>query len=146
MVSLRDSFKSSRGLRQGDPHSPYLSVMVMEVLSGLFRRMSQSPSYGYHWKCQDIRLSHLYFDDDLMVFSTGIVGSVRSIKHTLSVFGALSRLHMNVLKSEIFFGTMEEDIVVITEEYGFSRGTLPTDTWVFPLSPRGSSRLIVSLW
>ena len=65
-------FPSSRGLHQGDPLSPYLFVMGMEVLSALIRRAVEG---GFMSGCsirrgrrQDVNISHLLFADDTVVF------------------------------------------------------------------------------
>lgn len=60
-------FKSERGLRQGDPVSPYLFSMVMEVLSGLIRKASMNSDFGFHWCCKKEVLTHLCFADDLLL-------------------------------------------------------------------------------
>ena len=65
-------FPSSKGLRQGDPLSPYLFVMGMEVLSTLIRRAVEG---GFLLGCrirgggrQPVHISHLLFVDDTIVF------------------------------------------------------------------------------
>ena len=65
-------FSSSKGLRQGDPLSPYLFVMGMEVLSVLIRRAVKG---GFITGCNIWRgsglvanISCLLFADDTIVF------------------------------------------------------------------------------
>ncbi|GJS66832.1 metallophosphoesterase 1-like protein isoform X1 [Tanacetum coccineum] len=65
-------FKSGRGLRQGDPMSPYLFTLVMEVLTLMVqRRVSRSHQFKFHWGCKDIKLTQLCFGDDLLMLSNG---------------------------------------------------------------------------
>ena len=66
MNSWKVFFHGRKGLRQGDPLSPFLFVMVMEVLS----RMLNSPpqDFQFHQFCEKVRLTHLTFADDLMIF------------------------------------------------------------------------------
>ncbi|RVW54250.1 LINE-1 reverse transcriptase-like [Vitis vinifera] len=66
-------FSSSKGLRQGDPLSPYLFVMGMEVLSVLIRRAMEG---GFISGCKiqrdrgrPVHIAHLLFADDTIVFS-----------------------------------------------------------------------------
>ena len=65
-------FNSSRGLRQGDPISPYLFVIGMEVLNCLIKR---AISGGYLTGCrvkrrggEGVQLTHLLYADDTLVF------------------------------------------------------------------------------
>ncbi|KAL0293373.1 UNVERIFIED_CONTAM: Transposon TX1 uncharacterized protein [Sesamum angustifolium] len=46
-------FAGARGLRQGDPMSPYLFVLVMEVLHMILQQLiEQDGEFRYHWRCQ----------------------------------------------------------------------------------------------
>ena len=70
--SPTDFFRSTRGLRQGDPLSPYLFVLGMEVLSNLINRAVRG---GFLSSCriggrEGVRnqVTHLLFADDTLVF------------------------------------------------------------------------------
>ncbi|GKA92743.1 RNA-directed DNA polymerase, eukaryota, reverse transcriptase zinc-binding domain protein [Tanacetum coccineum] len=76
-------FNGARGLRQGDPISPYLFTLVMEVFSLLMARNTQNNIFEYHQGCKELKITHLCFADDLMVFCHGDVKSVEIIKNTL---------------------------------------------------------------
>ena len=67
--SLTGEFKSTRGLRQGDPIAPFLFLVVVEGLSGLMRQALLKGLYkGYKVGKQNAELSLLQFADDTLFF------------------------------------------------------------------------------
>lgn len=61
-------FKRARGLRQGDPLSPYLFVLAMEVFSQMINKEFVSGAIGYHPAATNPNVTHLAFADDIMIF------------------------------------------------------------------------------
>ena len=65
-------FQSSRGLRQGDPLSPYLFVIGMEALSCLINRAVDGNYLSgirvANGRGGDLAISHLLYADDTLIF------------------------------------------------------------------------------
>lgn len=129
-------FKGTRGLRQGDPLSPYLFVLALEVLSQLLKRKYIDRSIGFHPQTSDLRITHLAFADDLMIFSDGTVESVKCIAETLEDFSLWSGLRMNKTKTELFTAGLNNDEKADISRLGFSMGSMPVRYLGLPLMYR----------
>ncbi|KAL0302729.1 UNVERIFIED_CONTAM: hypothetical protein Scaly_3023200 [Sesamum calycinum] len=98
------SLSGARGLRQGDPMSPYLFVLVMEVLQMILQQfIDQDGQFLYHWRCSELKLFQLSFADDLLLLCKADVRSVSLFRRGLDVFASLSGLHTNPQKSQLIF-------------------------------------------
>ncbi|XP_074315119.1 uncharacterized protein LOC141651299 [Silene latifolia] len=103
-------FEGRRGLRQGDPLSPLLFVLCMEVLSRILRKMQESHNFSYHPKCCRLGLTHLIFADDLLVFARGDYPSIKAVESCLHSFAEYSGLQPNPSKTNIYFGGVHPQV------------------------------------
>lgn len=83
--SMVGFFKSSRGLRQGDPISPLLFVMCMEYLSRILTKIGELEKFKYHPRYIEMKLTLLCFADDLIMCCKGEFRSIylllRAFRH-----------------------------------------------------------------
>ena len=61
--------KPTRGIKQGDPLSPYLFLFYAEGLSSMIRKAVTTNKLKGIQSCRDgVRISHLLFTDDSLLF------------------------------------------------------------------------------
>lgn len=133
---LAGFFQGKKGLRQGDPLSPYLFIMVMQTLSNLLEKATDLGNIELHPKCEAPRITHLLFANDLLVFSNGSRKSLVGIAEVMSRFKEMSGLDMNPSKSEIFFGGYTDvDALALSVAAGINLGSFPTRYLGLPLNP-----------
>ncbi|KAG7588721.1 Reverse transcriptase domain [Arabidopsis suecica] len=129
-------FKSTKGLRQGDPLSPYLFVLAMEVFSNLLKSRFDAGYIHYHPKTSDLSISHLMFADDVMVFFDGGSSSLHGISETLDDFASWSGLQVNKDKTTLYLAGTDSLEALAIARYGFPLGTLPVRYLGLPLMSR----------
>ncbi|KAJ4910603.1 Uncharacterized protein Rs2_05224 [Raphanus sativus] len=134
--ALGGFFNSSRGIRQGDPLSPYLFVLGMECLSRLLASRYDSGDIGYHPRTEPVKISHLMFADDVMVFFDGTSNSLHGIAECLDDFASWSGLTMNAAKTEIYTAGLDHHETSAVAAYGFTKGTFPVRYLGLPLITR----------
>lgn len=132
--ALEGYFQAKSGLRQGDPVSPYLFVISMEVLTACINRAIERADFKYHWKAASPTISHFIFANDILLFAKGEVNSVKTLLDGVNSFSRLSGLMVNQEKSACFFynvaPAIEQQIIHLS---GFNRGTFPVTYLGLPL-------------
>lgn len=101
-------FAGRRGLRQGDPMSPLLFVLVMEYLSRILKSMSELPDFKFHPMCKQQKLTHLIYAYALMIFCKGNLESVSRVMEALGHFSAVTGLIANMDKSNLFIAGVDD--------------------------------------
>ena len=101
----------SRGLRQGDPLSPYLFLLCAEVFSALLDSKVASGQLEGVTVCAGAPIiNHLLFTDDSLLFGKASVAECLTIQSILSNYEAASGQQVNLAKSSIVFSKGVADI------------------------------------
>ncbi|GLT38046.1 hypothetical protein SLA2020_238050 [Shorea laevis] len=95
-------FPVSKGLRQGDPLSPFLFLIVAEGLNGLVSSAIEKELYkGVLIGDEEVMVTHLQFVDDTIFFGEASEDNKRVIKCIMRTFELASGLKINYGKSQI---------------------------------------------
>ncbi|GJU75640.1 putative RNA-directed DNA polymerase, eukaryota, reverse transcriptase zinc-binding domain protein [Tanacetum coccineum] len=96
-------FSIKRGLRQGDPLSPFLFILVMEGLHcALSTVVSSNLIHGINLGSPDLTISHLFYANDVIITIEWNLGDLDNIIRVLHVFYLASGLKININKSNIY--------------------------------------------
>ena len=120
------SFDAAKGLRQGDPMSPFLFAIAMEYLSRLLKGLREGKKFKYHPRCSKLEITHLCFADDLLMFARGDLESVKGMQLCFSQFSQASGLQENLSKSSIYCGGVQQEVKnQIVQQLGYNMEELP---------------------
>ena len=99
-----DEFRPRRGIRQGDPISPYLFLLAAEGLSCLLKTSNPAESiHGITVAPGAPQVNHLLFADDSLLFFDATPEMAMRVESILQKYCAASGQRINKDKSSIFF-------------------------------------------
>ncbi|XP_074270707.1 uncharacterized protein LOC141594598 [Silene latifolia] len=102
--NLLSSFSPSRGIRQGDPLSPYLFILCMEALSTLIHKSCDDSDWSpFPLGKGGASFSHLLFADDILLFGRASEKNLCAVQDTLHTFCSSSGQKINFSKSKLLF-------------------------------------------
>ena len=102
-------FKMEKGLRQVDPLSPYLFILISEALVCLLRKAEDLNLIEAVQIGKDkVWLKHLPFVDDTLIFVPKSTDIVTNYFRILDVFAIMSCLRLNYSKSKIISWSFDD--------------------------------------
>ena len=99
-----DPIYPSRGIKQGDPLSPYLFIMCMDFLGQLIQEKCEVKRWQLVKASQSgPSFSHLFFMDDLVLFGKADGRECAVIRDVLDEFCSMSGQSVSITKSRVYF-------------------------------------------
>jgi hypothetical protein len=122
------------GLRQGDPLSPMIFVLVMEVLNGLFCK-ADSWSLFQILGVREVSFRTSLYADDMIIFILSCMEDIQLTRGILDVFHKASGLACNVSKSQMVpIRCNEEQIIMSVQAFPCQLTSFPIKYLGIPLS------------
>ena len=118
----------------------------MNVLSKMLDATIKYRVFTFHPKCKKVGITHLFFVNDLLIFSKGHLNSIIGIQNVLNMLYSFFGLQLNCAKSEFYAaGIKRDELQEIHQVIGFKIGTLPIRYLGVPLVTKRLSSVIVVL-
>lgn len=98
-------FSSSRGVHQGDPISPYLCILVSQILTHMLNlSLAFNMIPGFNSNLSN-NFNHLMYADDLILITQASRKAAHSINLCLDMYSKLTSQCPNLSKSQIYLPT-----------------------------------------
>ena len=135
--TLLETFKAKCGVRQGDPMSPLLFVIGMEYLSKILIATGDAKDVYFHSRCSKLKLNHLVFAKDLMLFYKGDMHSIKTLCQGVELFSSSSGLEANNSKSGIYLAGVSDNFrMLVARSLEFTFESLPGKYLGMPLTSK----------
>nr|GEX79930.1 RNA-directed DNA polymerase, eukaryota [Tanacetum cinerariifolium] len=100
--SPTEEFQFGKGLKQGDPLSLFLFILIMESLHLSFQRIVDDGMFkGIKLGGGLVNLSHTFYADDAVFVGQWCENNITTLVHVLDCFYKVSGLRINMSKSKI---------------------------------------------
>ena len=138
-------FKHQRGLRQGDPLSPFIFNLAVEPLNLLIHKAISLELWCGVEICRNgTKVSHLQYADDTIIFCDPDILSLLNVKRMLIIYELASGLQINFHKSSLFGINVKESwLEEAANSLQCKVGTLPF-SYLGP--PIGSNVSRIKVW
>ncbi|GKD08647.1 putative RNA-directed DNA polymerase, eukaryota, reverse transcriptase zinc-binding domain protein, partial [Tanacetum coccineum] len=133
--SPTSEFSIKRGLRQGDPLSLFLFILVMEGLHNDFKEaVGNGLITGVNINNYTINVSYLFYADDVIITTDWNARDTDNIIHVLHVFYLASGLKINIYKSNIYgIGVNKDEVLSMASNAGCIAGDIPFNYLGLPI-------------
>ncbi|KAJ0552768.1 putative RNA-directed DNA polymerase [Helianthus annuus] len=120
-------FDCTRGLRQGDPLSPFLFLIAIEALSGMMRKAAELGLYrGIYNNNNGLLLSHLLYADDAVFLEEWSDRNILNLNRILRCFHLASGLKVNLSKCSLFgVGVEDSEVARLASILNCKQGSFP---------------------
>lgn len=111
----------------------------MEYLTRTLRVVGDKTQFTFHLRCAGVNLNHLYFADDVILYSRADFVSIYYMLQGFKHFSSdASGLEVNDCKSQVYTsGMTTEEVQRIIDASGFKLGKLPFKYLGFPICFKG---------
>ena len=143
--SPTEEFRMTRGIRQGDPLSPFLFLIAAEGINVITKEaISNAVLKGVSVGRDEVIVSHLQYADDTVFFGEWSYRNGRNLMGVLKCFEKASGLKINLSKSSLYgVGVSQQEVDAMASLLRCRSGKLP---FVYLGLPVGSNMNRVASW
>ncbi|GKC72748.1 RNA-directed DNA polymerase, eukaryota, reverse transcriptase zinc-binding domain protein [Tanacetum coccineum] len=124
--SPTSEFQFHRGLKQGDPISPFLFILIMETLHLSFKRVIEANLFKGISINASFSISHLFYADDVVFIGEWNSSNIKTVAKVLNCFYLASGLKINFHKSKLMgVGVNSNEVESVANLVGCSTFSSP---------------------